>query len=384
VKPIISFDAVTKHYRLGRERANLHALVPGNNSQRRYEEGHDAVADLSFALMQGGSLGIIGPNGAGKSTVLRLIAGIIAPTSGTVSVKGSVASMIELGVGFHPDMTGRENLAFSAAVLGRGPRVVREKLDAIVDFADIGAFLDTPIKRYSSGMVARLGFAAATHFETEILVLDEVLAVGDADFQRKCHARIQELTASGVTLVYCSHAIWTIPRLCTEAIFLSNGRVSASGSPEDVIDAYERSQQTNDSPSFNSSSASIHSVSFQNEMLTTGESIEVKMELEFRRHFPRAMVLIVLSSETDSAQFTASSVAANAVLGSAGITSVTCRLPDPPLAAGVYAIQVILYGDYAIPVVDDIKELRIFVANPHDRPRHKNKEIPSEWLISVD
>jgi ABC-type polysaccharide/polyol phosphate transport system ATPase subunit len=236
--PVIEFDRVSKRYRSMRERHNLRQAVPGPFGDRVVRDIHQALADVSFELGPGDSLGIVGPNGAGKSTILKLIARVTAPTTGAVRVRGRVAALIELGAGFHPDMTGRENIYFSAAVLGMRPRDTAGRLDEIVDFADIGRYIDAPIKRYSAGMLARLGFAVASHLEADVILIDEVLSVGDAEFRQRCHDRIQTLRDEGLAVLFVSHDLDTVPKLCRRAVFLRDGGVVARGAPEEVIEAY--------------------------------------------------------------------------------------------------------------------------------------------------
>ncbi len=196
-----------------------------------------AVRDLSFAVRRGETLGIIGPNGAGKSTVLKMIAGITAPTSGRITVKGRVGTLIELGAGFNLDLTGRENVYLNGAVLGLTRREIEERYDQIAAFSGLGEFLEEPVKYYSSGMYAKLGFSIAVHVEAEILLTDEVLAVGDAAFQQQCLEKFQELKAS-TTIVLVSHDLAMVEKICRRALWFNQGRLECEGEPRKVIDAY--------------------------------------------------------------------------------------------------------------------------------------------------
>jgi ABC-type polysaccharide/polyol phosphate transport system ATPase subunit len=199
-----------------------------------------ALQEISFGVPRGGSTGLIGRNGAGKSTLLKLLAGITAPTRGRIVIHGRIAALIEVGSGFHPELTGRENVFLSGAILGMRRREITEKLDSIVEFAGVGRFIDTPVKWYSSGMYVRLGFAVAAHLEADILLVDEVLAVGDAEFQIKCVKRIQELRDQGITSLFISHDLTAVERLCDSAILLEGGKIAATGAPGDVVAAYHR------------------------------------------------------------------------------------------------------------------------------------------------
>jgi lipopolysaccharide transport system ATP-binding protein len=195
---------------------------------------------VSFEVEQGEAVGFIGPNGSGKSTILKLLARIIYPTQGKITVRGSVASLIEVGAGFHPELSGRENIFLYGSIMGMKRSEVRAKFDQIVEFAELPRFIDTPVKRYSSGMYVRLGFAVAAHINPHILLVDEVLAVGDASFQNKCQARIEELRRDGMTIAFVSHDMTAVERLCGRVFLLHHGRLMAEGDPREVIDEYYR------------------------------------------------------------------------------------------------------------------------------------------------
>lgn len=197
-----------------------------------------ALKDVSFEVKQGEVLGIIGRNGAGKSTLLKVLSRITEPTSGRVELAGRVASLLEVGTGFHPELTGRENVFLNGAILGMAKREIRQKFDEIIDFAGVEKFLDTPVKRYSSGMYVRLAFSVAAHLEPEILVVDEVLAVGDAEFQRKCMGKMQQVALCGRTVLFVSHSMAAIGQLCTRTILMNSGGIVLDSSPHDGIEAY--------------------------------------------------------------------------------------------------------------------------------------------------
>ena len=199
-----------------------------------------ALRDVSFSLEAGRSLGLLGPNGAGKSTILKLLAGITEPTSGEVSSRGRLAALIELGAGFHPDLTGRENVFLNATLLGLRRQEVLARFDEIVAFAELERFIDTPIKRYSSGMTVRLGFAVASCIEPEILLVDEVLAVGDASFRQRCVGRIQDLIAKGTSLLFVSHDMGLVKAICQEALYIEDGAIQFAGHTGETIDRYNR------------------------------------------------------------------------------------------------------------------------------------------------
>jgi lipopolysaccharide transport system ATP-binding protein len=197
-----------------------------------------ALRDVNFEIQQGDRVGIIGRNGAGKSTLLKVLSRITEPTSGKVSIKGRVASLLEVGTGFHPELSGRENIFLNGAILGMSKAEIGNKFDEIIAFAEIERFLDTPVKRYSSGMYVRLAFAVAAHLEPEILIVDEVLAVGDAQFQKKCLGKMEEVGKDGRTVIFVSHNIQAVRQLCSKAILLESGALVESGSSQQVTELY--------------------------------------------------------------------------------------------------------------------------------------------------
>lgn len=197
-----------------------------------------ALKDVSFEVKQGDRIGIIGRNGAGKSTLLKILSRITEPTTGSVRIRGRVASLLEVGTGFHPELTGRENIYLNGAILGMGRVEIKKKYDEIVAFAEVEKFLDTPVKRYSSGMYVRLAFAVAAHLEPEILLIDEVLAVGDAQFQKKCLGKMEDVSREGRTVIFVSHNMSTITSLCQTSILLDSGKVASRGITSDVVLAY--------------------------------------------------------------------------------------------------------------------------------------------------
>jgi len=210
-------------------------LFRRNNRSR---EEFWALRDVSFTVEQGETVGIIGPNGAGKSTLLKLAARVIEPTSGRITVRGRVGALLELGAGFHPDLTGRENIYLNGSILGLSRAEIHRRLDDIIGFAELERFIDVPVKHYSSGMYVRLGFSVAVHTDPEILLVDEVLAVGDQVFQFKCLQRIAEMQKSGVSILFVSHNLETVQRLCGRAIWLENGQVRSLGPSSQVIEEY--------------------------------------------------------------------------------------------------------------------------------------------------
>ena len=237
----ISLQNVSKSYRLwgrGSQFATLKSALLKRDVKLAPEASVKALKDVSFAVDRGEAFGIIGRNGSGKSTLLKIITGILKPTEGTVAVTGRIAALIELGAGFHPEITGRENIVINGIMLGLTRREIDQRFDSIVEFSGIGDFIEQPVKTYSSGMYVRLGFAVAVHVDPDILLIDEVLAVGDEEFSAKCIAKIQEMKYRGVTLVFVTHQLDQVRNLCDRALWLDHGEVEAIGDPVRVVDAY--------------------------------------------------------------------------------------------------------------------------------------------------
>lgn len=219
---------------------SLKNLLGSNDSEERFW----ALKDLSFEVKKGEVLGIIGRNGAGKSTLLKILSRITEPDAGRVTMNGRVSSLLEVGTGFHPELTGRENIYLSGAILGMKRHEIKKRFDEIVDFSGVEKFIDTPVKRYSSGMYVRLGFSVAAHLETEILLVDEVLAVGDLEFQKKCINKIQDYSRSNKTILLVSHNIHYLSRICERIVYLQKGRLINDGTNQDVIRHYQKNTST--------------------------------------------------------------------------------------------------------------------------------------------
>lgn len=302
----LQFNQVSKRYRIQQEE-ELDATCPAwrrkLKSWRPRQQEFSALRDVSFAVERGEALGIIGHNGAGKSTILKLLSGITTPSAGEITINGRLAALIEVGSGFHPDLTGRENVFLNGSILGMRRREIAARLDSIIDFAGVRDFIDVPVKRYSSGMYVRLGFSIAAHLDPDILLLDEVLAVGDANFQEKCLERIRELERAGKTIVFISHDLGAVERLCDRALLLANGQIVANGAPHEVITQYRQAavQFTASAPpkarrAGITKRAEITALKFYNAAgqesvtFTTGEPMTVRLECQVREYLPDAVL----------------------------------------------------------------------------------------------
>jgi len=245
----ISISNLFKSYTIGKQKeSSLRSAAAGLFKRKdNSKETFWALKDVSFDVEQGDVIGIIGRNGAGKSTLLKVLSKITQPTEGRIEINGRVASLLEVGTGFHPELTGRENIYLNGTLLGMTRKEVAEKLDEIVEFSGVRKFIDTPVKRYSSGMYVRLAFSVAAHLEPEILIIDEVLAVGDAEFQKKCLGKMKDVAGEGRTVIFVSHDLAAVENLCHKVVFLEEGKVVAMGPTKEMIDLYMNSGKSKSS-----------------------------------------------------------------------------------------------------------------------------------------
>jgi len=326
-----------------------------------------ALKDVSFEIKQGDRVGIIGRNGAGKSTLLKILSRITEPTKGSIRIKGRVASLLEVGTGFHPELTGRENIYLNGAILGMSKTEIQRKFDEIVAFAEVEKFLDTPVKRYSSGMYVRLAFAVAAHLEPEILIVDEVLAVGDAQFQKKCLGKMEEVGKQGRTVLFVSHNMGTISSLCNQGVFLKSGQVKYVGSIQKNINYYLSSfQESNSYPPgiiFRRASETIDLDRFQIlEIALLDQNFQLKpvtktwdyLRIRIRYYSPKQVSngSVVLEVSTFSGnkliQYSTQPLSGLELTLPKGESYTDCIIPCLPLACGSYLMS---FG-LAIPMTE--------------------------------
>lgn len=302
-KPILEVTNVSKAYTIAHRESYLtlrdsiasaakKPLAVLRGHARPQKEKFWALQNVNFTLNQGERLGIIGRNGAGKSTMLKIISQITNPTSGTVTMRGRSASLLEVGTGFHPELTGRENIFLNGAILGMKRREIQKKFDEIVAFAEINQFLDTPVKRYSSGMYMRLAFAVAAHLEPEILIVDEVLAVGDAQFQKKCIGKMQEIGSTGRTVIFVSHNMAAIRSLCNVGLYLKRGTSEGKQPIKDAIQQYTQDMESGSIRKFpiEADDLFLHAFEIQQENIVTNDldgdlPFEVHMDVEVKKNY---------------------------------------------------------------------------------------------------
>lgn len=336
-----------KRYRRGRERANLRAALPGVHGRRTTAE-HDLVAvdGVSLVLRRGEALGIIGPNGSGKSTLLKLIAGVTLPSAGTVCTRGRIASLIELGVGFHPDLTGEENIADTAAVLGMSREELQARRDAIVAFSGIGEeAMRAPVKRFSSGMLARLGFSIAAHVDAELLIVDEVLSVGDAEFQRRSFERIREMKDAGAAIAFVSHDLWVVGQICDRAVALDAGKVVDEGPPREVADRYAGAG-VSEGGVWGRAPVQVDELALDPPAIETGGGFGVLARVTVHEPTPHAHVHVRIEGADGVMVSESEVVEASAVGATTGRWRVDGEVFSFPFSAGLYRVELsVVEGD---------------------------------------
>ncbi|RXZ34073.1 ABC transporter ATP-binding protein [Oxalobacteraceae bacterium CAVE-383] len=330
-------------------------LFTGRKSAQQTKKGFWALRDISFDLKQGEVLGIVGRNGAGKSTLLKLLSRITTPDEGKIQTRGRIGSLLEVGTGFHPELTGRENIFMNGVLLGMTQREVSRKFDEIVTFSGVEEFLDTPVKRYSSGMRVRLGFAVAAHLDPEILVVDEVLAVGDAEFQRKCLGRMNAVASEGRTVLFVSHQMEAIQSLCTRALWLQSGQIKLDGPAESVVLSYlasttkdavsEIGLREDRSGEGKVRISGLRVTDDENRPPSTGRSATIGFT--FSSESPLQGVIIArfaIRDSMDKVLALLTNESTNEELIYDGLTgSAVCKIPKLPLMPGEYAADVSLW-----------------------------------------
>ncbi len=360
----ISVENVSKKFILAHDRPKNLAELSRGILRRRVKEDFWALSDVSFDVKQGEALGIIGHNGAGKSTMLKLLTRIMNPTKGRIRTRGRVSALIEVGAGFHPEMTGRENIYLNGSILGMTQREIASKFDEIVSFAELEKFIDTPVKRYSSGMYARLGFAVAAHVDPEVLIVDEVLSVGDAAFQERCTKRMRELRASEKTIVFVSHNMGAVTSLCDRVITLWKGEIYSDTDPERAIKDYRRLIAQNKTMHIKTNGAGIEdeevplivkdiqSITPDNWEVEAGKPLRLRVFLKSAGEVvsPRIALRLTDSSGTILARTGTADLGLSKDVN--GECSVDVVIPQFPLLPGKYYVQALAADAYGMNVYD--------------------------------
>lgn len=410
---VIEFDRVGKRYRKGRESArslrnqliSFGNLITQSKNKTVLQSGSFwALSNISFFINQGETVGLIGHNGAGKSTVLKLISGVSQPTNGRVQVQGRVGALLELGAGFHPELSGRENIWLSGALMGMSKIELKRKFDAIVDFTGLESFLDTPIKHYSSGMFARLGFAVSIHLDPEILLIDEVLAVGDQAFQTKCYDRIAALQKIGTTICLVSHTMDIVRWMCQRAIWFSNGQIQADGPVAEVTRQYlaevsveEKTQLAKAKPitasqRYGNRRIEITQVSIidkegnaQN-VFETGNILQIL--IRYQRNEPiEDLAFGIAVHRSDGVQISGPNTVFDQInlIDIAQSGSLIYRVPDLFLLDGLYLISVAVHSQNGIEMYDyheQVCQFRVLNTGEKTQERYGFVSLRGQWLIS--
>jgi len=378
----ISIENLSKQYFIGQNRAKQDGMrhvieralrAPFKWLQSRGQKNTEdvefwALKGVSVQIKQGEVVGIIGRNGAGKSTLLKILSRITIPTEGRVTIDGRIASLLEVGTGFHPELTGRENVFLNGAILGMPRAEILRKFDEIVEFSEIGQFLDTPVKHYSSGMYVRLAFAVAAHLDPEILICDEVLAVGDAAFQKKCLAKIKSFAGSGKTVLFVSHNPETVRSLCPRSIWLKDGRVQKDGSTEEVLDGYLDSVArgtsfTWENPDYG---LTIHKVIIRNtdgeetRRFYPGEDLVVDVFYEAKKRIERPLVAIGVLGVSGSCFTSNMLLDGNSPDSFEGVGKISCTFKSIPLLPQNYTVKLVVRASTVTDMIVPYEEVGSF------------------------
>ena len=419
-KVVIKAEHISKQYRLGlvgtgtvrddmkRWWYNLRGkedpfLKIGEANDRSSKGESDYVwslRDINFEINQGDSVGIIGRNGAGKSTLLKILSQVTQPTTGKIYTKGRIASLLEVGTGFHPEMTGRENIYLNGAILGMRKHEITRKFDEIVAFSGVERYIDTPVKRYSSGMYVRLAFAVAAHLESEILIVDEVLAVGDAEFQKKCLGKMNDVSkGEGRTVLFVSHSMASVKKLCNKGIVLHHGETVFNGNVESAINYYENnliatdrnlSIEYSDSPSLPMQIKSVNLLNSKlNKLFTTEDELVFEFEFLTRENVEGAYITIDLKDSNDELVYWSGDYTSdrfkNKVIGH---SKLLCKLPKGLLTSGIYNVSFAVYSPVKGVVQNEFSKIISFEIeeSQHSYLSQFNINypgrigIPSQWI----
>lgn len=382
-KPVIQIEGVSKRYVIGADKAYkrlseslanaIKSPVKTIRNMRTPKETFWALKDISFELNRGDVLGIIGRNGAGKSTLLKILSRITYPTEGRVVLRGKVGALLEVGTGFHPELTGRENIQFNGAILGMTRKEIHDRFDEIVDFSGVEEFLDTPVKRYSSGMSVRLAFAIAAHLKPEILLVDEVLAVGDVEFQKKCLGRMKDASAGGRTVLFISHNMDAVRNLCPRTLLLEDGRIKMIGDTREVINEYLKEVVSVSSGSLAErrdrqglGNFRFTGVRFQNargeelESLSSGEDVSIVMNYVCKdgKSLKNILAIVEISESGEGIIQLDTNVTGQDFEVVPPKGQIVCHIPRLPLVPGLYSLSLGARRNYIVE--DSISTAAVF------------------------
>lgn len=358
-------------------------LITGHKLER---EKFWALNDVNFEINQGEAVGIIGRNGSGKSTMLKVLSRIVEPTKGEIHMRGKVASLLEVGTGFHPELTGRENIFFNGAILGMKQSEIKAKFNDIVEFSEVEKFLDTPVKFYSSGMYVRLAFAVAAHLDPDILIVDEVLAVGDAAFQEKCLGKMKDVASSGRTILFVSHNMPSVRALCTKAIWMESGQVRDSGDLETVTDNYALSLAENVEQDLSKrvrtshvtgeakiTSITVSNPQTDNDIIDSKKSMDIRFEIKAQENVKNVLVHCGVNAAGSMVLRFMSEFTDNVFDLKKGHNTIICNVPASHLSGGVYTVDCSLLhpGQESVGHIDEVFDAATFVVTDYEVPEGK-------------
>ena len=393
-EPAIVVESVSKNFRLYHERNRYIKAAILRGRRARYEEFW-ALEDVSFEVEHGSTLGLIGSNGSGKSTMLKCLTGIYRPDKGRVTVNGNVAALLELGAGFHPELTGRENIYLNAAILGLSKKDAERQFDSIVEFAGLERFINTPVKNYSSGMTIRLGFSIAAHVEPEILLIDEVLTVGDQSFQRKSSEKIEQFRREGRTIVVVSHSLGSVQQLCKEVIWLEKGRMMMRGPAAEVIAAYTGGSYTQHvamdadfRERWGTEEVRIDRIELLNEVgekidrIETNGAMSITTQLTAQTSVRSPVIKVSISKLDGDIVWSSTSRRSEIGLGNLNTPVLaTIVIPKLPLLEGTYYISVACTDATGTTDYDHCQNWVRFDVHQNDLFEEGLVAVPSNWTI---
>ena len=365
MEPVVRGSGLTKHYAVYRRPADRLIEILTRRSRHKT---FTALENVSFEIGRGETIGVIGQNGAGKSTLLKLLCGVTQPTSGSLQANGTIASILELGTGFHPEFTGRDNAALNAAILGLSSEQVRTALPSIIEFSELGTFIDQPVKTYSSGMYMRLAFSVAVNVDPEILVIDEALAVGDGHFQKKCMDRIRDFQERGKTIIFCSHALYYVTSICSRTMWLDRGKLVRFGPSVEVVHEYEKFLLERDrthpatEPAVEPAATPVRITELEVRDATgnarrefrRGDDIIVRMKISSERPEQPITVIIGVNRSADDLQCFAVGTNWDGLppLSGQGEYELNVRLIEIPLQRGDYTVIAYVGDEHAMTAFD--------------------------------
>jgi lipopolysaccharide transport system ATP-binding protein len=415
--PIIEVDGLSKVYNISHRQKAPYGTLRDDMTrffkkpldlvigERLPTEEFWALEDINFEINAGEAVGIIGRNGSGKSTLLKILSRIVEPTDGQAILRGKTASLLEVGTGFHPELTGRENVYFNGSILGMSRREINSKFDEIVEFAEVEKFLDTPVKFYSSGMHVRLAFAVAAHLEPEILIVDEVLAVGDAQFQKKCLGKMKDVASEGRTVLFVSHNMPSIRALCDKAIWLEGGNLREIGPIEAITDRYARSsagstvelaqraRTTTVSLEAKIVGVSVNNTGSKDSIIDSSDEMEVRFEIESQTDIKDVIVHCGINASGQMVMRLMSEFQNQAFDLKKGRNTIVCEVPATNLTGGVYSVDISILnpGREVSGHIDEIFDaltfsVRDFQVEPGGQVLTQREAVffaPSKWSINT-